>query len=428
MLKRALSAAFILAASGPLLASEKPDYEAWAGGFIEIYYPDSDKPDPMGYLDDGNGFGAEIGLRFKPNWAARLEWSHLDLDTVNANLMDLDGTGDRIGVDAMYFLKDDMAYLFAGVKHTTIGTSHQMANLGLGKHWKLNENWRVISEAAVYHDFGQSHRDIGFKLGLAYTFGGQASSSAPKDSDKDGVFDNQDQCPNTPAGTRVDSMGCDIDKDKDGVVNSIDQCPDTPPGTAVDARGCNNDLDGDGVVNAQDKCPDTPPGTKVGAKGCSLKLDSDQDGVLDDQDQCADTPLTDKVDAVGCSVFEEKEVTVDLHVLFDNNSDKINNPDSGQFSAFAAFMARFPQTQATIEGHTSKVGDAQYNQQLSERRARAVVALLSEQYDIQPNRLKAVGYGETQLLDEGDSERAHTKNRRIEATITAMEKVKVARD
>ena len=256
-----------------------------------------------------------------------------------------DGTGDRIGVDALYFLKEDWAYLFAGVKHTTIGNKHNMANLGIGKHWKLSENWRVISEAAVYHDFGESFRDVGFKLGLAYTFGGQAASSLPKDSDRDGVYDNQDQCPNTPAGTRVDSTGCNWDKDGDGVANSQDKCPNTPKGTQVDARGCNNDLDGDGVVNAIDKCPNTAPGTKVGAKGCSLQLDSDQDGVLDADDKCPDTPLSDKVDTTGCSVFEEQEVSVSLSVLFDNNSAEVNNPDNEQFGEFCRFpQAFFPNT------------------------------------------------------------------------------------
>lgn len=428
MLKRTLLGAVIMAASSPLLASEEVDYESWVGGFTEIYYPDSDKPDPMGFLDDGHGFGAEFGFRFEPRWAARIEWSNLDLDTQNLNLADLDGDGDRLGVDALYFLKDDMAYLFAGLKHTTIGDKHNMANLGIGKHWKLSENWRVISEATVYHDFGESFRDLGFKLGLAYTFGGKTASSAPKDSDRDGVYDNQDQCPNTPMGTRVDAKGCHWDKDGDGVANGIDQCPGTPAGTSVDARGCNNDLDGDGVVNADDKCPNTPKGTAVGAKGCSLQLDSDQDGVLDADDKCANTPLTDKVDENGCSIFEQQEVTVSLHVLFDNNSAQINNPDNTQFAEFAAFLARFPDTQATIEGHTSKVGQASYNQSLSEDRAQAVKRLLIENYDVDAPRLNAVGYGETRLLDEGDNEQAHRMNRRIEAKVSAMEKVKVQRD
>ena len=90
MLKRALGGALLLAASTAVSASEPVEYQSWVGGFGEIYYPDSDKPNPTGFLDDGNGFGAEFGFRIKPNWAARIEWSNLDLDTQNLNI---DGLG-----------------------------------------------------------------------------------------------------------------------------------------------------------------------------------------------------------------------------------------------------------------------------------------------------------------------------------------------
>ncbi len=77
----------------------------------------------------------------------------------------------------------------------------------------------------------------------------------PEDSDKDGVNDDIDACPNTPAGTKVDSKGCpveeeevvptpDIDTDDDGVPDGNDLCPNTPVGTLVDEDGCTVSLDG----------------------------------------------------------------------------------------------------------------------------------------------------------------------------------------
>ena len=69
------------------------------------------------------------------------------------------------------------------------------------------------------------------------------------DSDGDGVVDEVDQCPNTPAGTAVDSAGCSLvienDDDGDGVANGNDNCPGTPAGTVVDGVGCAIDLSGD---------------------------------------------------------------------------------------------------------------------------------------------------------------------------------------
>jgi len=62
------------------------------------------------------------------------------------------------------------------------------------------------------------------------------------DEDADGVPDINDNCPNTPAGDRVDNNGCTIpqltDSDNDGVNDSEDLCPNTPVGTQVDAVGC----------------------------------------------------------------------------------------------------------------------------------------------------------------------------------------------
>src|SRR5213596_2914598 len=124
------------------------------------------------------------------------------------------------------------------------------------------------------------------------------SKGCPIDSDRDGVPDGIDKCPGTPAGAHVDAKGCPVDSDGDGVPDGVDQCPNTPPGVAVDAAGCPLDSDKDGVPDGIDKCPNTPAGATVDASGCPL--DTDLDGVPDGIDQCPNTPAGTKVDAVGC--------------------------------------------------------------------------------------------------------------------------------
>ena len=75
------------------------------------------------------------------------------------------------------------------------------------------------------------------------------------DEDGDGVEDNVDACPGTPAGESVDASGCSasqLDDDNDGVSNAVDTCPNTPPGDPADASGCGQtqlDDDNDGVLN-----------------------------------------------------------------------------------------------------------------------------------------------------------------------------------
>ncbi|SMD03580.1 OmpA-OmpF porin, OOP family [Desulfocicer vacuolatum DSM 3385] len=62
--------------------------------------------------------------------------------------------------------------------------------------------------------------------------------AAPKDSDNDGVIDDNDLCPDTPAGVVVDQNGCPLDTDQDGVYDYMDKCPGTPMGAQVNAQGC----------------------------------------------------------------------------------------------------------------------------------------------------------------------------------------------
>ncbi len=57
------------------------------------------------------------------------------------------------------------------------------------------------------------------------------------DEDNDGTFDGWDQCPGTPAGVKVDSVGCPLDDDLDGVPNYKDDQPNTPYGAFVNDRG-----------------------------------------------------------------------------------------------------------------------------------------------------------------------------------------------
>jgi OOP family OmpA-OmpF porin len=78
----------------------------------------------------------------------------------------------------------------------------------------------------------------------------------------------------------VDASGCELDSDGDGVGDSRDQCPNTPAGAKVDEKGCELDGDGDGVVDSQDKCPDTPKGDRVDAVGCSFKEEIKLPGVV----------------------------------------------------------------------------------------------------------------------------------------------------
>jgi OOP family OmpA-OmpF porin len=394
-MKKLLLLSAVASALSANVQAQTKDNEKWVAGFIEYYKTDQAETGLPNFLDNGAGLGAEFGIRFSPQWAFRIEASKLDIDASPNN-----ANGSRFGVDMMYFLQDDSLYAFGGLKNTEIVDSDTMANIGIGRHWHVNDNVKIITEAAAYQTLASnSNTHIGLKLGLAYTFGGSNMTAKPisVDSDNDGVFDKMDQCAGTPIGTRVDSVGCALDSDGDGILNTIDMCPDTPAGK------------------------------KVSSVGCSLILDTDQDGVLNDADQCENTPITDKVDENGCSVFTEEQVLTNIKVLFGNNSSVINNPKDPQFQEFADFMDRYPTTDTVIEGHASAPGDADYNMMLSQKRADAVRTLLINQYGIDGVRLTAKGFGENQLLDTSNTAAANKVNRRIIAKVSARTRTTVER-
>lgn len=132
------------------------------------------------------------------------------------------------------------------------------------------------------------------QLGISYVVGGLA------DEDDDGIDDDWDRCPGTPAGVEVDDFGCPVDTDRDGIPDYLDICPDTPLNVEVTQNGCPVDVDLDGVPDYLDRCNDTPPAVKVDIFGCPL--DTDDDGVPDYMDKCPATHKGTKVDSAGCPV------------------------------------------------------------------------------------------------------------------------------
>lgn len=154
--------------------------------------------------------------------------------------------------------------------------------------------------------------------------------------------------------------------------------------------------------------------------------DSDKDGVVDSEDQCANTPMTDAVDASGCTLYEMKEDTVSLLVRFPHDDATFSQQYVDDINAVAKFLNDHSDADVVIEGHASAVGDADYNQKLSERRAKNVAEELVEM-GIDAMRITTVGYGEERLKNPANTLEAHAENRRVEAHVTAKEKVKVKR-
>lgn len=79
----------------------------------------------------------------------------------------------------------------------------------------------------------------------------------------------------------------------------------------------------------------------------------------------------------------------------------------------AEIMLKKPADKYRLEGHCDERGSDEYNLALGENRAKAALNYLVT-LGVQPERLSFISYGEEKPLDQGHSEEAWAKNRRVE--------------
>lgn len=147
--------------------------------------------------------------------------------------------------------------------------------------------------------------------------------------------------------------------------------------------------------------------------------DTDGDGVIDANDKCPGTAKGLVVDSEGCPKMMVESVSIDLEVLFDTNRSIVKPAYMPEIQRVADFMLTYPKSSAVIEGHTDSRGEADYNMDLSQRRADAVAAVLVNEMNVEADRLTAKGYGETQPRATNDTAEGRKQNRRVTAVISA---------
>lgn len=247
--------------------------------------------------------------------------------------------------------------------------------------------------------------------GFSFYFGGF------KDSDKDGVEDAYDACPETPQGVFVDEYGCPIDSDGDGVPDYLDRCPETLPNISVNRNGCPIDTDGDGVPDYLDECSNTPQNIPVDTRGCPA--DEDLDGVADYRDNCPGTPIGTEVDKFGCEIVavepELPEITSFIltgDINFEVGQSYLLPAAKNTLDKLIKILREHPQTKWRIEGHTDNTGAYQLNERISYERAAAVADYLI-QNGIDKSRLQAIGFGPNRPIANNNTVTGRALNRRV---------------
>ncbi len=113
-----------------------------------------------------------------------------------------------------------------------------------------------------------------------------------------------------------------------------------------------------------------------------------------------------------------------LNIEFDIDRYDIKHEYEASVERLGAYLKKYPDTTAVIEGHTDEVGTDEYNMQLSQRRANSVVDYLVNQSGIDRSRLKAVGYGKTRPIADNRTEEGKRQNRRIDSIIDCAMDIK----
>jgi outer membrane protein OmpA-like peptidoglycan-associated protein len=113
---------------------------------------------------------------------------------------------------------------------------------------------------------------------------------------------------------------------------------------------------------------------------------------------------------------EELIVTMPDGILFDVDSAAIRASLQSDLRALARNLQQYPNTTVDVIGHTDSDGSAEYNQDLSSRRAQAVAGVLLEA-GVAPARVRAYGRGETEPVATNLTPEGRQQNRRVEVVI-----------
>ncbi len=313
--------------------------------------------------------GIELTLNYTPTQTESL-LNDFDVDAwvYKADLLYNFPATDFFPNFSLPYISDIVPYVAAGLGGITLdpdnGSSETdfLVNYGAGVKLFVTENVAIRGDVRHLYVFDDPDNNLLFSAGLLYQLGGvepapMVRAAAPMDSDNDGVLDSDDRCPGTPQGTPVDRFGC----------------PEKP---APAATAVVTDSDGDGVPDSRDACPGTPRGVIVDDKGCTLSME--------------------------------------IHIEFPFDSAEIPATYKDELKKAAQFIQENPAPKILVAGHTDSIGEAEYNQKLSERRAAAVRQYLIDNYNISRDKLVARGYGESRPIATNETSAGRQQNRRTE--------------
>jgi len=357
-------------------------------------------------VDEGLNMVLRLGYDFTEHWSTEggVSWapnitgsSGFGGKAQNVNGLLLDGLYhfDRferfdpyLAAGVGYFRAKDRVFS-NGDDHIVMGP-----RVGAGFFYHLTDSWSLRADARTFV-VADDHFETMYMadLGLAYRFGGGGSDEAEisgtevltnlaKDTDGDGLTDEKEA-----------EIGTDpFQKDTDG-----DGLTDGEEYLTYKTDPLNPDSDFDGLTDGQEV---------LKYKTMPLVRDTDKGGVDDGHEVIEDK--TDPLDPTDDLMLFE------VYIQFDYDTTIIKPEYFQEIDQIVRVLNRKKNATAVIEGHADRRtrSSKKYNQDLSERRAQAVLSYMAGK-GVNPDSLSAVGYGFTRPKVQPDLVNGNPENRRV---------------
>jgi OmpA-OmpF porin, OOP family len=135
-----------------------------------------------------------------------------------------------------------------------------------------------------------------------------------------------------------------------------------------------------------------------------------------DKAQLSANSATQRVDALTNAVvnLDNYRPVVETAVHFGFNRDNLTNDAKEAIDQLAASVAATKGYIITVEGATDSVGSSEYNYELSERRANAVIQYLAAEKNVPAYKIYLIGLGKDKPVDSNKTLAGRAKNRRVD--------------
>jgi len=345
-----------------------------------------------------NKFGFKLsGLYFTSNDRNnRVE--NIDAEFFRANLEGVANLGNILGFREFTQRFNLLFHAGAGMSHVSLPSNAVLANEsetlvnfmgGITPQFKITDRLAFNLDLSVIGNLGQDLTYNGRQNIQTRNFDGMVVSATAGVSiylgDNDKHADWVDNSPINPFVERVEELENELakiqldmqDTDKDGVANYLDRQPNTTSGVTVNTKGESIDVNQNGV-------PD--------------QLEQSLQNIYVTKEFARETYFASGVEGVKPDANDNL-----INVYFKFNSTQPEYYSLAAINQIVKYMKEHPEAEAVLTGYADQIGNVEYNNTLSEKRAKEVFDIVIAS-GIEESRLSFRGGGVDNSVEKNSKE------------------------